>query len=165
MLIDELRDEHGTILRDELGIGPISAAALLCEVGDPHRFDRESKFARWSGAVALSSREGSANPVKHRLDLRGNRRINSVLCFASVTQQRSQPGAVACLPRKATEGKTRRGARRALNRHLADRIIRYQRHEVSSVSVRGAVLIVGVVWVCGARCPIGLCRVLFRVGR
>ena len=162
-----MRDENGTTLRDEPGIGPISAADLLCEVGDPHRFDRESKFARWSGtgAIALSSGEGSGNPVKHRLDLRGNRRINSVLCFASVTQQRSQPGAVACLPRKATEGKTRRGARRALNRHLADRIIRYQRHEVSSVSVRGAVLIVGVVWVCGVRCPIGLCRVLFRAGR
>ena len=45
-LIDELLDEHGTTLRDEPGIGPIAAATLLCEVGDPHRFDRESKFAR-----------------------------------------------------------------------------------------------------------------------
>ena len=125
-LIDELLDEHGTTLRDEPGIGPIAAATLLCKVGDPHRFDRESKFARWSGtgAVALSSGEGAGNPVKHRLDFRGNRRINSVLYIASVTQQRSQPDAAAYLARKATEGKTRREARRAHKRHLANRIIR-----------------------------------------
>ena len=92
-LIDELFDEHGTTLRDETGIGPIAAATLLCEVGDPRRFDRESKFARWSGtgAVALSSGEGAGNPVKHRLDFRGNRRINSVLYIASVTQQLASP--------------------------------------------------------------------------
>ncbi|WP_423920760.1 IS110 family transposase [Candidatus Poriferisodalis sp.] len=124
--IDELLDEHGTTLRDETGIGPIAAATLVCEVGDPHRFDRESKFARWcgTGAVALSSREGSGDPVKHRLDFRGNRRINSVLYIASVTQQRTQPDAAEYLARKATEGKTRREARRAHKRHLANRVIR-----------------------------------------
>ena len=90
---------------------------MLCKVGDAHRSERESKFARWSGtgAVALSSGEGAANPVKHRLDFRGNRRINSVLYIASVTQQRSQPEAAAYLARKAAEGKTRREARRATN--------------------------------------------------
>lgn len=47
--IDRLLDEHGTTLRDEPGIGPIAAATLLAEVGDPFRFARESKFARWVG--------------------------------------------------------------------------------------------------------------------
>ncbi|MCY3961018.1 MAG: transposase [bacterium] len=125
-LIEELLDQHGTTLRDEHGIGPIAAATLVCEVGDPRRFDRESKFARWcgTGAVALSSGEGNSDPVKHRLDFKGNRRINSVLHIASVTQQRSQPDAAAYLARKATEGKTRREARRAHKRQLANRVIR-----------------------------------------
>ena len=48
--------------------------------------------------------------IKHRLDFRGNRRINSVLHIASVTQQRSQPEASAYLARNVTEGKTRREA-------------------------------------------------------
>ena len=124
--IDELLDDHGTTLRDEPGIGPIAAATLICEVGDPFRFARESKFARWcgTGAVALSSGEGDAGPVKHRLDFRGNRRINSVLYIASVTQQRDHHLAQAYIERKTAEGKTRREARRAHKRHLANRVIR-----------------------------------------
>jgi transposase len=125
-LIDELLDQHGTTLRDEPGLGPIAAATLVCEVADPFRFARESKFARWcgTGAVALSSGEGDAEPVKHRLDFRGNRRINSVLYIASVTQQRHRQDARDYINRKTREGKTRREARRAHKRHLANRVIR-----------------------------------------
>jgi hypothetical protein len=58
-----------------------SPSPLLTEVGDPFRFARESKFARWrgTGAIALSSGGGAGLPVNHRLDFRGNGRINSVL--------------------------------------------------------------------------------------
>lgn len=124
--IDELLDDHGTTLRDEPGIGTISAATLVCEVGDPFRFARESKFARWcgTGAIAISSGEGSGLPVKHRLDFKGNRRINSVLYLASITQQRDRPDARVYIDRKISEGKTRREARRAHKRHLANRVIR-----------------------------------------
>ena len=124
--LDDLLDTHGTTLRDEPGIGPIAAATLLCEVGDPFRFSRESKFARWSGtgAVALSSGEGAGKPVRHRLDFRGNRRINSVIYIVSITQQRDTEIARTYIQRKIGEGKTRREARRSHKRHLANRIIR-----------------------------------------
>lgn len=124
--LDALLDQHGTTLREEPGIGPIAAATLVCEVGDPTRFNRESKFARWcgTGAVAMSSGEGAGTPVRHRLDYGGNRRINSVLYIASVTQQRDHPPAKTYIERKISEGKTRREARRAHKRHLANRVIR-----------------------------------------
>lgn len=124
--IDRLLDNHGTTLRDEAGVGPIAAATLLCEVGDPSRFGSESKFARWcgTGAVALSSAEGSGLPVRHRLDFGGNRTVNSVLYIASITQARDDPEAQVFLDRKITEGKTKREARRAHKRHLSNRIIR-----------------------------------------
>ena len=124
--LDLLLDQHGTTLREEPGIGPIAAATLVVEVGDPHRFARESKFARWcgTGAVALSSGEGAGEPVKHRLDFGGNRRINSVLYITSVTQQRDIDEARQFIDRKVSEGKTRREARRAHKRHLANRVIR-----------------------------------------
>lgn len=124
--LDRLLDTHGTTLRDEAGINTIGAATLLCEVGDPFRFARESKFARWcgTGAIALSSGEGEGPPQRHRLDFRGNRRINSVLHIASVTQQRDLPQAADYLARKRSQGKGRKGARRAHKRHLANRVIR-----------------------------------------
>ena len=42
----------------------MAAATLVAEVGNPFRFERESKFARWcgTGAVALSSGEGDGRP-------------------------------------------------------------------------------------------------------
>lgn len=125
-LIDELLDQHGTSLREEPGIGPIAAATLLCEVGDPTRFATESKFARWSGtgAVALSSAEGDGQPRRHRVDFRGNRTVNSVLYIASITQARDRPDARSYLARKTAEGKTTKEARRAHKRHLANRVIR-----------------------------------------
>jgi transposase len=124
--LDLLLDQHGTTLRDETGIGTIGAATLLVEVGDPFRFATESKFARWSGtgAVAMSSGEGNNEPVRHRLDFGGNRRINSVLYVTSITQQRHLDEARTYLDRKISEGKTRREARRAHKRHLANRVIR-----------------------------------------
>jgi transposase len=124
--IADILDQHGTTLRDEPGIGPIAAATLLVEIGDPFRFATESKFARWcgTGAVAMSSGEGKARPIKHRLDLRGNRRINSVLYIASITQQRDIDIAKTFIERKISEGKTRREARRSHKRHLANRVIR-----------------------------------------
>ena len=62
--------------------------------------------------------------MRHRLDFGGNRRINAVLYVASITQQRFHPDARAYFERKVAEGKTRRGARRAHKRHLANRVIR-----------------------------------------
>jgi len=125
--IDRILDEHGTTLRDEPGIGPIAAATLICQVGDPTRFASESKFVRWcgTGAVALSSGEAHGLPARHRVDFRGNRTVNSVLHIASVTQARDVPEASAYLDRKRAEGKTRREARRAHKRHLANRVIRH----------------------------------------
>jgi transposase len=116
----------GTTLRDETGIDWVCAAKLLVEVGDPSRFRDESAFARWCGtaAVAVSSGEGDRQPTRHRLDLGGNRRVNSVLHIASVVQGRVHPDARTFLARKRNEGKTSKEARRAHKRHLANHVIR-----------------------------------------
>ena len=89
------------------------------------------EFARWcgTGAVALSSGDRSGDPIKHRLDSTGNRRVNSVLHIASAAQARQQPDADAYPARKATQGKTPREARRARKRRLANRVIRRMRRD------------------------------------
>jgi transposase len=116
----------GTTLRDEVGVDWVLAARLLVEVGDPTRFRTEAAFARWCGtaAVAVSSGEGNGPPTRHRLDLGGNRRVNSALHIASVVQGRIHPDGQTFIARKRSEGKTAKEARRAHKRRLADRIIR-----------------------------------------
>ncbi len=65
-----------------------------------------------------------AQQLVDRLDFGGNRRIDSVLYIASVTQHRDIDEARIYINRKISEGKTRREARRAHKRHLANRVIR-----------------------------------------
>jgi transposase len=113
---------------------------LLVEVGDPTRFATEAQFARWCGAapVAVSSGEGDQAPTHHRLDLAGNRQVNSTLHLMHVTQVRSYPPARDYIAKKRAEHKTKREARRAHKRHLANIVIRRmwadhtRRHAVST---------------------------------
>jgi hypothetical protein len=99
---------------------------LLTDIGDPHRFSTEGRFARWCGVapVAMSSGEGDGPPRSHRLDLGGNRRVNSVLHIVHVTQARCHPEAQAYMTRRAAENKSKRAARRAHKRQLASVIMR-----------------------------------------
>jgi transposase len=108
------------------GIGVVTAMTLITEIGDAHRFATESQFARWCGAapVALSSGEGDGPARRHRLDLGGNRVVNSVLHIVHITQARCHPPPRAYLAQRAP-GKTKRELRRAHERQLANVIIRH----------------------------------------
>lgn len=124
--LGELIDACGSTLTAEHGIGVVTAATLLAEVGDPTRFRSESAFNRWWGGapVAVSSGEGHGEPTRHRLDLLGNRTVNHVLHIMSVTQARYHPPARTYLAGKRAAGKTHREARRAHKTLLGRRIIR-----------------------------------------
>lgn len=116
----------GSTLLEEPGVGVVGATVLLTEVGDPARFRSEVAFNRWWGGapVAVSSGEGHGEPVRHRLDLLGNRAVNSVFYTMSITQARSYEPARAYLARKRTDGKSKKEARRAHKTQLGRRVIR-----------------------------------------
>jgi transposase len=124
--IPALLGRLGGTLTDEYGIAAVGAMELLVEVGDPTRLTTEAQFARWCGAapVAVSSGEGDQAPTHHRLDLAGNRQVNSTLHLMHVTQVRSYPPARDDIAKKRAEHKTKREARRAHKRHLANVVIR-----------------------------------------
>jgi transposase len=124
--VPALLTELGCTLTEIHGVGFVTAMTLITEIGDPHRFSTESQFARWCGAapIALSSGEGDGQPHRHRLDLGGNRIVNSALHIVHVTQARCHPPARAYLARPAP-GKTKREIRRSHKRQLANVIIRH----------------------------------------
>lgn len=123
--LDELVAESRSTLGELVGLSTRSVAELLVEVGDPRRFT-EGGFARFNGSapLAASTAEGPGEPVRHRLNPAGNRRINAILHRMAVTQTRCDPRAQALIANARARGHTRREARRILKRHLSNAIYR-----------------------------------------
>jgi transposase len=113
-------------LHELCGIADCSAAELLVEAGDPRRFAGEGGFARFNGTAPLpaSSAEGDDEPKRHRLNLYGNRRINSVLHLMAVTQLRCEPRARQIYDDARRHGHTKKEAMRILKRHLSNVVYR-----------------------------------------
>jgi transposase len=123
--LEALVGASGSTLSELCGLSTRSVAELLVEVGDVRRFT-ERGFARFNGSAPLpaSTAEGPAEPIRHRYNPRGNRRINAVLHRMAVTQLRCEPRAQKVYANARAAGHTKKEARRVLKRHLSDVIHR-----------------------------------------
>jgi transposase len=121
----KLVSENSSTLGELCGLSTRSVAELLVEVGDPRRFT-EGGFARFNGSAPLpaSTAEGPGEPIRHRYNPGGNRRINAILYMMSVTQLRCEPRAQRIYANARAGGHTKKEARRILKRHLSDVIYR-----------------------------------------
>lgn len=112
----------GTTLVELHGVGPIVAALVLGQVGDPRRFPTRDRFASYNGTAPI---EASSGPrVRHRLNLRGNRRLNHAMHLIAVTQIAHDTPGRAYFDRKLVEGKSRKEALRSLKRRISDAVWR-----------------------------------------
>jgi len=127
----------GSTLGELCGLDTRSVAELLVEVGDPRRFT-EGGFGRFNGTAPLpaSTAEGPGEPVRHRYNPGGNRRINAVLHRMAVTQLRCEPRAQAIFANARAHGHTKKEARRILKRHLSDVIYRRMTRDLASHSAQ-----------------------------
>jgi transposase len=123
--LDELVRRSGSTLGELCGLSTRSVAELLVETGDPRRFT-EAGFRRFNATAPLpaSTAEGPGEPIRHRYNPGGNRRINAVLYRMAVTQLRCEPRARAIYANARTRGHTKKEARRVLKRHLSDIVYR-----------------------------------------
>jgi transposase len=109
---------RGSTLLELPGIGPSSAARLLADVGDIHRFADRGKFASWNGTAPLDASSG--NQERHRLSRAGNRRINRALHIMAVVQLRNQTQGRAYYDARKAGGMPSMMAMRALKRRLSN---------------------------------------------
>jgi transposase len=116
----------GSTLDQLCGLSTRSVAELLAEIGDPRRFTTPG-FARFNGSAPIpaSTAEGPGEPVRHRYNPGGNRRVNAILHRMAVTQLRCEPRAQALYAHARANGHTTKEARRILKRHLSDVIHRH----------------------------------------
>ncbi|MDH3308947.1 MAG: IS110 family transposase [Acidimicrobiia bacterium] len=112
----------GTNLCDIRGIGPIGAAIILGAVGDINRFPTKGHFASYNATAPIDASSG--NHHRHRLNPRGNRRLNHVLHIAAVCQLRYPSEGRVYFDKKLAEGKTSKEAIRALKRRISDVVYR-----------------------------------------
>jgi hypothetical protein len=78
------------------------ARAALREPHPPEaRLRSEAAFAMHPGTSSLAV--SSAKSQRHRLDRRGNRRLNSIIHMIAVTPVRLHPPAIAYVARKRAE--------------------------------------------------------------
>lgn len=111
----------GTTLTDVYGVGHLSAAEILAEVGNPHRYPTKAKFAMANGTAPLEASSGRTQ--RHRLNRGGNRQLNRIIHTAAITQiTRPHTEGNTYYQRKLATGKTKREATRALKRRISDRI-------------------------------------------
>jgi transposase len=111
----------GTSLTGLFGAGPVVAAIVAGDAGAVTRFPSRDHFAAWNGTAPVEVSSGGKKI--YRLSRRGNRRVNSAIHIAAVTQIRYQhsPGR-AYYDKKIAEGKTGKEALRCLKRRISDAI-------------------------------------------
>src|SRR5690606_9631885 len=102
------------------GMGALGAAAIIGETAGVNRFTSKDAFARFNGTAPIPVWSG--NNVKVRLSRGGNRRINTSLHMAAVTQQRLGGEGAIYFAKQVSAGKTRVEALRLLRRRISDRV-------------------------------------------
>ena len=129
----ELVQASGSTLGELCGLATVSVTELLVEVGDPRRFTIGG-FGRFDGTAPLvaSTGEGPGEPVRHRYNPGGNRRVNAVLHRMAVTQLRCEPRAQKIYADARANGHTKKEARRILKRHLSDVVYRRMIRDVAA---------------------------------
>lgn len=108
----------GTSLVGITEIGPIGAAMILSAVGDIARFPTAGHFASYNATARIEASSG--NKTRHRLNPRGNRKLNHALHIAAVSQLRYPNEGGDYYLKKIAEGKTSKEAIRALKRRISN---------------------------------------------
>jgi transposase len=120
-IADAVGKSHTTLLEVH-GVGPIVAGLILAHVGDPTRFATRARFAAYNGTAPI---EASSGPrIRHRLNPRGNRKLNHAMHLIAVTQIRHDTPGRVYYDRKIAEGKTKKEALRSLKRRISDAVWR-----------------------------------------
>jgi len=121
-MIAEIMPQAGVALTEIVGIAIVGAATIIANTRDIGRFPNEGHYGRYCGTSPLDVSSGRQE--HHRMNRFGNRDINTTLRTAILTQLKHNGQAATYVPRRMTEGKTKKEAIRAAKRHLNKKVYR-----------------------------------------
>jgi transposase len=114
-------------LLQQLGIGPIVAATVLCAWSHHGRIHSEAAFAMLAGVAPLPATSGQTIN-RHRLNRYGDRQLNRALHTIALCRIQHDPATRDYLERRTREGKTPREIKRCLKRYIARDLYRLLEH-------------------------------------
>lgn len=126
--------ESGTTLAELVGVGAVTAAKILGEVGSIERIRSKSAFAMLNGSAPLPASSGSSSR-RHRFNPGGNRQLNFALHTVALTRLRMHRETRAYIERKSAEGKSHKEVMRCLKRQLSNVIYRQLLSDVKGVAI------------------------------
>ena len=110
-------------LLEQLGIGPIVAATVLCAWSHPGRIHSEAAFAMLAGVAPIPANSGQIT-TRYRLNRYGDRQLNRALHTIVLSRIRYDQATQTYVARRTTEGKATREIKRCLKRYIARDLFR-----------------------------------------
>jgi transposase len=114
-------------LLDQVGVGPIVAAVVLCAWSHPGRIHSEAGFAMLAGVAPIEATSGQV-VNRHRLNRHGDRQLNRALHTIAITRQQHHQPTRDYTEKRTHQGKNPREIRRCLKRYIARDIYRLLEH-------------------------------------
>ena len=114
-------------LLEQLGVGPIVAATVLCAWSHPGRIHSEAAFAMLAGVAPIPATSGQIT-TRHRLNRYGDRQLNRALHTIVLSRIRYHQATRDYVTRRTSEGKTPREIKRCLKRYIARDLYRLLEH-------------------------------------
>ena len=115
--LDEVFPEQ--LLTSIPGIGKVSAAAILAEIGDIGRFGSKEQFVGYCGLYPVVWESGEAKR-RYRMTYKGNRMLKMTLLVCSAAARQYNPVISAFYERLRRRGKSTKAAGGAIARKMAE---------------------------------------------
>lgn len=122
--LEKLTTQFAPHLREQFGVGPLTAATLIVVAGDnPERLRSEAALAALCGVNPLPASSGKT--VRHRLNRGGNRQANNALWTIAMVRMRSEPRTLAYVEKRTMEGMSNKEIHRCLKRYVIRELYPY----------------------------------------
>jgi transposase len=118
-------------LLEQLGIGPIVAATVLCAWSHAGRIHSEAAFAMLAGVAPIPANSGQVT-TRYRLNRYGDRQLNRALHTIVLSRIRCDQHTRHYVARRTSEGKTTREIKRCLKRYIARDLYRLLEHPITA---------------------------------
>ncbi|CCG02766.1 IS110 family transposase [Blastococcus saxobsidens] len=118
----QLTEQLAPGLQEVPGLGPVTAAIIVCAYSHRGRIRSEAAFAALGGIAPLPASSG--NTTRHRLSRSGDRQLNRAFDIAVRSRMSYDAATRDYVARRRAEGRSNREIRRCLKRYVCRSVFR-----------------------------------------